>query len=345
MKMLTGFVLPSSGTASICGHDIQTDALAAQRRIGYLPEGAPLYAEMTPRSFLDFVASIRGLAGPRCEERLQEVVDLLHLGPVLDQSIDTLSKGFKRRVGLAQAILHDPDVLILDEPTDGLDPNQKHEVRQLIRSMSAGKLIVISTHILEEVDAVCTRAIIVANGKLLVDGGVAVLRVGGATETEVKERKDRVEVAMNATRAAVEEGIVIGGGTALLNAAKVLAKLEVANDDQRVGIEIIARALQAPIRQIAENAGHEGSIVVGRINDAKDASLGFDAQNGKYVHMYTAGIIDPTTVVRTALQDAASIAGLLITTEAMVAAAPEKKDAAPAAPDMGGMGGMGGMGF
>jgi len=177
-------------------------------------------------------------------------------------------------------------------------------------------------------------------------GGVAVLRVGGATEVEVKERKDRVEDAMNATRAAVEEGIVIGGGTALLNAAKVLNKLEGDNDDQRVGIEIVARALQSPIRQIAENAGHEGSIVVGKVTEAKDASLGFDAQNGKYVNMFKAGIIDPTKVVRTALQDAASIAGLLITTEAMVADAPEKKDAAvPAAPDMGGMGGMGGMGF
>jgi len=176
-------------------------------------------------------------------------------------------------------------------------------------------------------------------------GGVAVLRVGGATEVEVKERKDRVEDAMNATRAAVEEGIVIGGGTALLNAAKVLAKLDAVNDDQRVGMEIVARALQAPIRQIAENAGHEGSIVVGKIQEAKDASTGFDAQNGKYVNMFKAGIIDPTKVVRTALQDAASIAGLLITTEAMVADSPEKKDAAPAAPDMGGMGGMGGMGF
>jgi len=177
-------------------------------------------------------------------------------------------------------------------------------------------------------------------------GGVAVIRVGGATEVEVKERKDRVEDAMNATRAAVEEGIVIGGGTALLNAAKVLNKLEGDNDDQRVGIEIVARALQSPIRQIAENAGHEGSIVVGKVTEAKDASLGFDAQNGKYVNMFKAGIIDPTKVVRTALQDAASIAGLLITTEAMVADAPEKKDAAvPAAPDMGGMGGMGGMGF
>ena len=177
-------------------------------------------------------------------------------------------------------------------------------------------------------------------------GGVAVLRVGGATEVEVKERKDRVEDAMNATRAAVEEGIVIGGGTALLNAAKVLNKLDGVNDDQRVGVEIVARALQAPIRQIAENAGHEGSIVVGKINDAKDAAIGFDAQNGKYVNMFKAGIIDPTKVVRTALQDAASIAGLLITTEAMVADSPEKKDAAPAMPDMGGgMGGMGGMGF
>ncbi|WP_299617061.1 chaperonin GroEL [Pelagibius sp.] len=177
-------------------------------------------------------------------------------------------------------------------------------------------------------------------------GGVAVLRVGGATEVEVKERKDRVEDAMNATRAAVEEGIVIGGGTALLNAAKALNKVESANDDQRVGIEIVGRALQSPIRQIAENAGHEGSIVVGKINESKDAALGFDAQNSKYVNMFKAGIIDPTKVVRTALQDAASIAGLLITTEAMVADQPEKKDAAmPAAPDMGGMGGMGGMGF
>jgi len=176
-------------------------------------------------------------------------------------------------------------------------------------------------------------------------GGVAILRVGGATEVEVKERKDRVEDAMNATRAAVEEGIVIGGGAALLNAARVLAKLDPVNDDQRVGIEIVARALQAPIRQIAENAGHEGSIVVGKINESKDPAIGFDAQNGKYVNMFKAGIIDPTKVVRTALQDAASIAGLLITTEAMVADAPEKKEHSHGAPDMGGMGGMGGMGF
>ena len=169
MKMVTGFVAPSAGAVSVCGHDIQTDTLAAQRRIGYLPEGAPLYAEMTPRQFLEFIADVRGLSGSRRRQRLDEVIGLLHLHPVLDQSTETLSKGFKRRLGLAQAILHDPDVLILDEPTDGLDPNQKHEVRQLIRSMSAEKLIIISTHILEEVEAVCSRAIIIANGRLLVD--------------------------------------------------------------------------------------------------------------------------------------------------------------------------------
>lgn len=169
MKMVTGFVAPSAGTAAVCGHDVGTDSLEARRKIGYLPEGAPCYAEMTPGSFLDFIADIRGLEGSGRKARLDEVTERLHLGPVLDQSIETLSKGFKRRVGLAQAILHDPDVLILDEPTDGLDPNQKHEVRELIRSMSADKLIVISTHILEEVEAVCSRAIIIANGKILAD--------------------------------------------------------------------------------------------------------------------------------------------------------------------------------
>jgi len=169
MKMLTGFVAPSAGSASVCGHDIATDGLAARRRIGYLPEGAPCYAEMKPRGFLEFIADIRGLTGSGRRARLDEVIQRLHLEPVLEQSFDTLSKGFKRRVGLAQAILHDPEVLILDEPTDGLDPNQKHEVRELIRSMSADKLIVISTHILEEVEAVCSRAIIIANGKILAD--------------------------------------------------------------------------------------------------------------------------------------------------------------------------------
>lgn len=169
MKMITGFVHPDAGTATVCNFDIATDILSARRHIGYLPEGAPSYPEMTPGTFLEFIADVRELAGAERRRRLDEVIGQLHLEAVLDQSIDTLSKGFKRRVGLAQAILHDPDVLILDEPTDGLDPNQKHEVRELIRSMSAEKLIVISTHILEEVEAVCSRAIIISAGRILAD--------------------------------------------------------------------------------------------------------------------------------------------------------------------------------
>ncbi|HZH25860.1 MAG TPA: chaperonin GroEL [Azospirillaceae bacterium] len=173
-------------------------------------------------------------------------------------------------------------------------------------------------------------------------GGVAVIRVGGATEIEVKERKDRVDDAMHATRAAVEEGIVPGGGLALVRALSALDGLKPVNDDQRVGVEIIRRALQAPARQIATNAGADGSVIVGKLLESKDASYGYDAQTGQFVDMFKAGIIDPTKVVRTALQDAASVAGLLITTEAMVAERP-KKEAAPAAP--GGMGGMGDMDF
>jgi len=173
-------------------------------------------------------------------------------------------------------------------------------------------------------------------------GGVAIIRVGGATEVEVKERKDRVEDAMHATRAAVEEGIVPGGGVALLYAAKILDKLQPENEDQRVGIDIVRRALRTPARQIAENAGVDGSIVIGKLSEQKNANWGFDAQRGEYCDLVKAGIIDPTKVVRTALQDAASIASLLITTEAMVAERPEKKPM-PAAPG-GGMGGMGGMG-
>ena len=171
-------------------------------------------------------------------------------------------------------------------------------------------------------------------------GGVAVIRVGGATEVEVKERKDRVEDAMNSTRAAVEEGIVPGGGSALLKAIKSLDKVNPENDDQRVGVEIVRRAIIVPVKQIAENAGADGSIVAGKLSESNDKNFGFDAQSGKYVDMIKSGIIDPAKVVRTALQDAASVAGLLITTEAMVAEKPEDKPAMPAMPggDMGGMG-------
>ena len=175
-------------------------------------------------------------------------------------------------------------------------------------------------------------------------GGVAVIKVGGATEMEVKEKKDRVDDALNATRAAVQEGVVPGGGVALLRAKKAVGKLTHDNSDVQAGINIVLKALEAPIRQIAENAGVEGSIVVGKILDEKSETFGFDAQNETYVDMIAKGIIDPAKVVRTALQDAASVAGLLVTTEAMVAELP--KDAAPAMPGGGGMGGMGGgMGF
>lgn len=175
-------------------------------------------------------------------------------------------------------------------------------------------------------------------------GGVAVLRVGGSTEVEVKEKKDRVDDALNATRAAADEGIVPGGGIALLKASKILADVKGDNADQNAGIAIIRRALQAPIRQIAENAGVEGSIVVGKVLESNDASFGFNAQTEEYGDLVKMGVIDPAKVVRTALQDAASVAGILITTEAAVADAPKKSGGA-AAPDMGGMGGMGGMDF
>src|SRR5690606_15329880 len=155
MKMLTGFLAPTSGTASILGFDIQTDTLKAQRQIGYLPEGAPCYGDMTVRGFLEFIAEVRGFRGAEKKQRVQRAVEQVELQKVLEQSIETLSKGFKRRVGLGQAILHDPKVLILDEPTDGLDPNQKHQVRQLIQSLARDKIVIISTHILEEVSAVC----------------------------------------------------------------------------------------------------------------------------------------------------------------------------------------------
>lgn len=172
MKMLTGFLTPDGGTASICGFDIGTQTLQAQRQMGYLPEGAPCYGDMRVRGFLEFIAQVRGLRGAERQRQVARAVEQLQLEGVLGQTIETLSKGFKRRVGLAQAILHDPRVLILDEPTDGLDPNQKHQVRGLIQQLASdsNKIVVISTHILEEVSAVCSRAVVIAHGRLLADG-------------------------------------------------------------------------------------------------------------------------------------------------------------------------------
>lgn len=225
MKMVTGFLAPTSGTALVCGHDVVQDPQAVKEKIGYLPEGAPAYPDMTPESFLNFVAEVRGLRGKAKRDRIDEVVTKVHLEGVMRQTIDTLSKGFKRRVGLAQAILHDPEVLIMDEPTDGLDPNQKHEVRTLIREMAPNKAIILSTHILEEVDAVCTRAVIINRGRIVADGTPAQLQarsryhnavsvtVRGFTQPEaVREELSRIAGVADVQ----EVGTVNGTGTFLV---------------------------------------------------------------------------------------------------------------------------------
>ncbi|MBF0135459.1 MAG: ABC transporter ATP-binding protein [Magnetococcales bacterium] len=169
MRMITGFLSPTGGRVEVAGFDMVRQPLAGKRRLGYLPEGSPAYADMTPAGFLDFVAGIRKLSGPEKKQRIDATVAQVHIEKIMHQPIETLSKGFKRRVGLAQAILHDPDILILDEPTDGLDPNQKQEVRTLIRHMAPHKAIVLSTHILEEVEPLCTRVVVIARGRLLAD--------------------------------------------------------------------------------------------------------------------------------------------------------------------------------
>jgi ABC-2 type transport system ATP-binding protein len=176
MRMITGFFPPTSGRVWVGGHDVAEAPLAAKRLIGYLPEAAPSYPDMTVQGFLAFAAAMRGLAGDARRKALARVVDLCYLGSVLHQSIDTLSKGYRHRTCLAQALIHDPEVLVLDEPTDGLDPNQKHEVRNLIRSLGRTKAVVFSTHILEEVDAACTRAIIIDRGRVVANGTPAELR-------------------------------------------------------------------------------------------------------------------------------------------------------------------------
>jgi len=185
MKMLTGFLRPSGGRATVAGCDILSEPLAVKHALGYLPEGAPAYPDMTPEGFLRFCAAVRGLRGAERKQRIGRAAALAHLEGVMRQPIETLSKGYKRRVGLAQALLHDPGVLILDEPTDGLDPNQKHEVRELIRAMVGRKCVVLSTHILEEVEAVCTRAVIIARGKIVADGTPEELRARAPSHNSV----------------------------------------------------------------------------------------------------------------------------------------------------------------
>jgi len=242
MRMLAGFVTPTAGRAFICGHDVEAEPLAAKERLGYLPEGAPSYGEMRVRRFLEFVADLRRLEGARRRQRLDYVIGRLQLASVLEQSIDTLSKGFRRRVGLAQAIVHDPPVLILDEPTDGLDPNQKFEVRTLINEMARDKIIVISTHILEEVDAVCNRAIIIARGRVVADDTPLKLAARSRYYNAVSLQLERPE-QLAAARAAVA-------------ALPSVADVEVSERDVR--ITALPRAGAAILPAVAELASSKG---------------------------------------------------------------------------------------
>ncbi len=207
MKTLCGFLAPTSGRASICGYDIVTAPIEAKKRLGYLPEGAPAYSDMTPSSYLRFIAGIRGFDGAEAKKRIAHAVDLTNIASVLDQAMDTLSKGYKRRVGLAQALLHDPEVLILDEPTDGLDPNQKHEVRTLIGEMAPHKAIIISTHILEEVSAVCSRALIIDEGKIVADGTPLELEQRSRYHNAVTLTLEVSAVAIAAAALKVHDGV------------------------------------------------------------------------------------------------------------------------------------------
>ncbi len=208
MRMITGFLHPTSGTAEIDGHDIRTAPVAAKRRMGYLPENAPVYADMTVWNYLDFIAEVRGFSGADRARRVDATLERCFLKPVRHQSIGTLSKGYRQRVGFAQAVLHDPPVLIMDEPTDGLDPNQKQVVRAMIREMAADKVVVLSTHILEEVEAVCGRVIIICQGAVVFDDAPAVLKARsprhGAVELTVQagaaELRAALEGLKNAAR-------------------------------------------------------------------------------------------------------------------------------------------------
>ena len=267
MKMLAGFLAPSEGSASICGHDVVAAPIEAKRLVGYLPEGAPSYGEMSVLGFLEFIADIRGLAGDARRRQLDDAVGRLSLQGVLQQSIETLSKGFKRRVGLAQAILHDPKVLILDEPTDGLDPNQKHEVRALIQAMAKDKTIIVSTHILEEVHAVCNRAIIIARGQVLADDTPAAL--------EARSRFHQA-VSLSADNANAVRDVLVRIGD--------VASVEIDAQDQRVtafpraGKAIFGAVVEAlksngiQVREIALEQGRLDEVFRQITTQAKEAA-------------------------------------------------------------------------
>jgi ABC-2 type transport system ATP-binding protein len=258
MKMITGFLAPSAGTAIICGYDMGTHPIAAKRHIGYLPEGAPAYPDMTPADFLDFIAHIRGFSGGEAKRRIGRVVEMIRIAEVMHQPIETLSKGYKRRVGVAQALLHDPDVVILDEPTDGLDPNQKYEMRKIITAMRPEKAIIISTHLLEEVEAVCSRAIIIAHGRILADG----------TPAELAERSRH----HNAVRVNMLGG-VDSNIRAEMAALPGVAMVEPVRDSEGDGLIIFPRDGRPVVAEIADLARDRGWTITslrverGRLDD------------------------------------------------------------------------------
>jgi ABC-2 type transport system ATP-binding protein len=212
MRMITGFLEPTSGSVALDGIDLARDPIAARRTFGYLPEGAPAYPDMTVEEFLAFIAAARGFTGRDARDRVERAIHRVHLGPVRRQAFETLSKGYKRRTGLAQALLHDPGILVLDEPTDGLDPNQKHEVRELIRELGGERAIVLSTHILEEVEAVCTRAVVINKGTVVFDGTPAEME-SHAPAGATRNRMDAAFRAMTTGDAATDGARAGKGGS------------------------------------------------------------------------------------------------------------------------------------
>jgi gliding motility-associated transport system ATP-binding protein len=269
MKMITGFLAPTQGQIRVAGFDVSRNPIEVKRRIGYLPEGAPAYDDMTATTFLEFIARIRGYNRRERRERVAMAIDKANLGSVAHKPIETLSKGFKRRVGLAQAILHDPPILVMDEPTDGLDPNQKHEVRELIREMAKDKAILISTHILEEVDAICDRAIIIAHGSLLFDGTPQQLVAMSSLHNAVRisfegdipaaardylGRLDEVAEVIGSTTGANQLTVLPGNGASIVRQVTHLARDE---DWQIEEVFVETGQLDEVFRRITTRPGSE----------------------------------------------------------------------------------------
>jgi len=258
MKMLTGFLAPTSGEAFVCGEPVTKGGVMARRHIGYLPEGAPLYGEMTPRSFLHFIAEARDIAPEDVRDVVESAAGAVHLTSVMEQRIDTLSKGYRRRVGIASAILHAPEVLILDEPTDGLDPNQKHEMRRLIEAMSVDRAIIISTHILEEVEAICHRAVIINKGTIVADG----------TPSELKARSQyKNAVTLLLSSEAAEKA------ASALKQIKAIERVEAADEGDNMRLTILAKGrgeiadIISDIASVSNWGVSQFSVDTGRLDD------------------------------------------------------------------------------